>query len=261
MEHVVVFARAPRLGEVKTRLAATAPLSPAECLGLYTAFLEDTVACALASPAAAVTLAFTPAEAEEEVAPLVAAVGGPGHRVACVPQVGPDFDSRFQAAVEEAARRGGTRVVVVGSDAPLLTPHHLAAAFAFLRERGGLVLGPSGEGGTYLVGCRPADGLDFRGAFRDGVELANLAALAGTRGLPLRLLEEVTDVDVQADLITVLSVLQARGAARPHGETWMPRATWASLQALGLAVVRKDGGTREKVLTRQGTTARMAGGR
>jgi len=68
-------------------------------------------------------------------------------------------------------------------------------------------------------------------------------------------------VDVQADPITVLSTLQAREVARPHGETWIRRATRASLQALGLAVVRGDGGTRGKVLSRQSTTARAAGGR
>ncbi|MBI4414377.1 MAG: hypothetical protein HY576_08385 [candidate division NC10 bacterium] len=56
-------------------------------------------------------------------------------------------------------------------------------------------------------------------------------------------------MDGQADLITLLGILQAREVARPHSETWMPRATRASLQALGLAVVRGDGGTR------------MAGGR
>lgn len=66
---------------------------------------------------------------------------------------------------------------------------------------------------------------------------------------------------VQANFITVLSILQAREAARPHGETWIRRATRASLQALGLAVVRVDGGTRGKVLSREATTARVAGGR
>ncbi len=68
-------------------------------------------------------------------------------------------------------------------------------------------------------------------------------------------------MDVQADPISVLSTLQAREAARPHGETWIRRATRASLQALGLAVVRGDGGTRGKLLRRQSTTAQVAGGR
>ncbi len=68
-------------------------------------------------------------------------------------------------------------------------------------------------------------------------------------------------MDGQADLITLLSTLQAREVTRPHSETWMPRAARASLQALGLAVVRGDGGTRGKLLRRQSTTAQVAGGR
>ncbi|MCB9650261.1 MAG: DUF2064 domain-containing protein [Deltaproteobacteria bacterium] len=73
-----------------------------------------------------------------------------------LPQRGATFGARFRAAVEDARALGYREVVVVGLDVPRLDAGCLRAAFAAL-ARGEVVLGPSPDGGVYLVGLGEAD--------------------------------------------------------------------------------------------------------
>ncbi len=243
MDTLLIFAKAPIRGTVKTRLAESTGLDEEAVLRLYRAFLEDTVLMAThtkATPA----LAYTPVEGRPLIEEMLEKVREErGVRVRAFPQEGEDFDARFASAV----RQIDGRVAVIGSDSPQLQPRTVKRAFSFLRRNGGMVLGPSGEGGVYLVGLNGGHGMDFQGVFTGGDELENLSAMAEEGGMPLLLLEELTDVDVKADLITLVSNLRALKYASRFGPCHLPRNTMAAIEGLGLRVVRSKG-TREKDL-------------
>ena len=92
--------------------------------------------------------------------------------------------------------------MVVGSDAPELEPRHVADALAHLEERpDGLVVGPSPDGGFYLLAAaRPLDELLAEVAWLQGDTLASLLAAAQARGIEVSLLAPLADLDRAADL-------------------------------------------------------------
>lgn len=243
MDTLLIFAKAPIQGTVKTRLAETTGLDEEAVLRLYRAFLEDTLLMATHTGAAP-ALAYSPAEGRPVIEEMLEKVREErGVRVRAFPQVGEDFDARFASAMETVEGR----VAVIGSDSPQLQPRTVKRAFSFLKRKGGMVLGPSGEGGVYLVGLNGGHGMDFRGVFTMGDELENLSAMAEERRMPLLLLEELTDVDVKADLITLVSNLKALSYSSRFVPCYLPRNTMAAIEVLGLRVVRSRG-TREKEL-------------
>jgi hypothetical protein len=135
---VVMFARAPRYGAVKTRLARD--IGAAETLRFYRNTLGGVVRRLLRDQRFEIALAVTPDHA---------AAGLP-HGLAIIAQGGGDLGRRMVRAL----RGAGTRpAVVVGSDIPALSASHIRAAFAAL---GGApyVLGPAADGGYWLIGAK-----------------------------------------------------------------------------------------------------------
>src|SRR5438067_343096 len=136
-----VFAKWPRPGAVKTRLGGDARWQAR----VARAFLLDTLGRLSAVPARRV-LAFDPPESEHDFAGLVR---GP---FTLTPQAGGDLGRRLSAFLAAQLGAGASAVVVVGSDSPTLPAGHVGRAFAEL-ESADVVLGPSCDGGYYLLGC------------------------------------------------------------------------------------------------------------
>lgn len=222
---VVVFARAPELGRVKTRLAAA--LGDGTALALHRAFLQDTLAAARAA-GARVVLAHT------------ASGPFPEQRLAdgCVVQRGEGFAARFDAALADAAGLDGAApLVVVGSDAPQVGPAMVRRALDALREVPA-VLGPCSEGGFYLLGFAAAP-VPVAEAFAGPHEAARATRLLRDQGLAPRLLEATFDVDVPGDLVHLLLHLELLEAA---GGPWIPPATTRAVHDLGLQLSPGPGG-------------------
>lgn len=186
--HLVVFARAPRLGAVKRRLARdVGALAAWRFHRLTTARLLRSMA---RDPRWTCWLAVTPDRA---------AVGG---------GLWPETCSRLRQGSGDLGRRMGRilagmppgPVVIVGSDIPAVEPRHVAAAF---RRLGGhdWVLGPASDGGYWLIGAsrRPALRLPFHGV-RWGGPHALADTLANLGRARIALLEELEDVDTGDDL-------------------------------------------------------------
>jgi rSAM/selenodomain-associated transferase 1 len=141
---LLVFARYPRLGQVKTRLGSI--YTPQECLALHEAFTLDTLErTALLS----VDRTAFFAGCEKERAELYL------HRnnfedvgVEC--QAGDDLGERMWNAWRKFSSEY-SRVVIVGTDAPTVPLQHIRAAFRVLEEKP-VVLGPVSDGGYYLIG-------------------------------------------------------------------------------------------------------------
>lgn len=141
---VVVFARAPELGRVKTRLARD--LGDARALSLYR-WLGATVLSSLtADPARpyALTVRVTPPDACDDVRAWV-----PGAD-AYEPQGDGDLGARLARAVDDAFAAGDRAVVLVGTDCVAVTDARVREALAALASHDA-ALGPARDGGYYLL--------------------------------------------------------------------------------------------------------------
>ncbi|MCB2225805.1 MAG: TIGR04282 family arsenosugar biosynthesis glycosyltransferase [Desulfarculaceae bacterium] len=113
------------------------------------------------------------------------------------PQGPGDLGARMLYALHRALSQGAPRAVLVGSDLPGLTGGHAVQALAALEEAP-LVLGPSTDGGYYLIGLSGlAPGLLDPPAWES---LAGVQARAVELGLAAKLLSPLRDLDTPEDL-------------------------------------------------------------
>ena len=205
---VIVMARAPRPGVGKSRLRAVLPNDAR--LRLQEAFLRDAVAIARASGAGDVYLAYTPADAGPQIEAEFSGGAVP------FPQAGGELGARMLAALRNVYDRGHTRMLMIGTDAPLLRPDHLRDALRSLDDAD-LCLGPSEDGGYYLLGCRAVTPELFAGiAWGADTVLDATLRRAAAVGLRTTMLEPLYDVDTPADLDRLLADVTAAGRRVPH---------------------------------------------
>jgi uncharacterized protein len=141
-----VFAKWPRPGFVKTRLAAV--LGAEKAARVAAAFLNDTLnRLAEGEPATRRVVAFTPDEMSRDFADLVSG------RYALRPQGEGDLGARMERFLTAEFAAGAERVILVGADSPTLPVDLVTRAFAEL-EHADIVLGPAADGGYYLIGFR-----------------------------------------------------------------------------------------------------------
>lgn len=216
---ILFFVRAPQPGAVKTRLARD--LGPTATLDLYRAFVADTLE-KLAAGGDPLVVCYAPARARLCVERWL------GEARSYQPQHGADLGARMAAAFADAFAAGWEQAILVGSDLPDLDPALTGQAFKGL-ARCGSVLGPTLDGGYYLVGFT-------RDAFRPGIfagvpwgtpaVFARTLAACGGQGLTPALLPAWRDIDDIDDLRRLAASNNAHRRA-PH--------TWRCLRANGLA--------------------------
>ena len=191
--HLLIFARVPALGRVKSRLAAG--VGQPAALAVYRELLEITRTAAVQAQvpttvwlADAVGSAPTPTEAQEWAAMTTRC------------QQDGDLGERMTAAFATAFAAGAGRVAIIGTDCPGLRAAHLTEAFALLADHE-VVLGPATDGGYYLLALRQPQPELFRNKewSTDSV-LADTVADARRLGCRVALLPALRDVDTAADL-------------------------------------------------------------
>jgi len=196
---LAVMARYPAEGEVKTRLAETIG-APRAC-ALYRAFLLDIEARFARGPRAFVWMFHPPAS---DFAALVA----PG--VQCCPQVGRDLGERLDNCVRQLCGDGFERVIVIGADVPHVRDAWLDEAEQQL-DTADVVLGPSDDGGYYLVAMRAAHDIFTGIAMSTSTVLAETRAKAARANLGVHLLPKSFDIDAAADLERLRRLLEVEG--------------------------------------------------
>jgi len=216
---LVIMAKAPRSGTVKTRLAQTLP-SPA-ITALYCSLLQDTIALAKSLPDVEVAV-MCPETDKADLEHFL------GHSVPVVAQRGEGLAAGLISVFAHFAA-GGRRVIAFNSDSPHLSPSVLEGAFATLANSD-LVLGPTHDGGYYLVGAKAAHPTLFE---NDGLgtssALERLLARAQILKLSSRMTETFYDIDVAEDLVRLAPELALAPARAPRTAAWF--AEWG--QALG----------------------------
>ncbi len=191
---ILVFAKAPRPGLVKTRM--TPPFSPSEAAEFYACLLDDVLEATAESARRLgldAVVAVHPAEACAEIARRAP----PTFRV--VAQCGQDLAQRMRWAVSEAAAGGFSPVLLRGSDSPTLGEGTIEEALATLKGAD-VVISPDLDGGYNLIGLRtPAPAL-FDHPMSTGSVVADTLASASRLGLRARVLAGGFDLDTAADL-------------------------------------------------------------
>lgn len=188
---LILFAKAPRPGFVKSRLARD--LGPDHACAAYLEIV-DTLLGNLA-PIANVEIRFAPDDASAEIAPWLRP-GWTSH-----PQGDGDLGQRLICAFEQACARRKGPVVVIGSDCPDVTPADIEAAGQAL-EGGStdVVLGPARDGGYWLVGAQAVHRTLFEGvAWSTETVLRQTLHAAHAKGLRVTLLRELEDIDTTAE--------------------------------------------------------------
>lgn len=189
-----MFVKAPAPGRVKTRLAAEVGAhSAAE---IYRDLGRCVVsACAGGDAGLETVVWFAPADARAVVRDWLQGLSVAAYRA----QVPGTLGARLSAAFQRHFDDGAHRVIVIGSDCPMVDASVVTQALAALDEDD-LVLGPSHDGGYYLIGLRaPAPQL-FRGiAWSTEAVLEQTLERARQLALSTVQLPTLRDVDTASD--------------------------------------------------------------
>ena len=191
---IVVVAKAPLVGSVKTRLCP--PLTYEQAARLYTGFLLDTVDIALSVPGCAVkAVCPTPQDAMQLAQLLPAEVG-------YFVQPGTGLTAALAGSFEQGLTGGFQKVFCISSDNPTLPASYLEEALAALDRPGiDLVLGPTADGGYYLIGAKMLYPELFSGmVWSTATVLAETLARAGKLGLQTHRLPPWYDLDTGREL-------------------------------------------------------------
>ncbi len=190
---LIVFAKAPIPGEVKTRLCP--PLDPDEAASLHGTLVLDAVERAKGLAGVSLYVAGAPDLAHPFFKVLEGRYGAK-----LLPQRGPDLGARMRQAMQDAFEQGAQDVILTGTDLPTLPRAQLAQALTLIKNQD-IVLGPTTDGGYYLIGLRK-----MVPALFEGIAWSTPSVFAETKnkieqaGLSLGLLPECRDLDTLDDL-------------------------------------------------------------
>ncbi len=208
---LVIMAKAPRPGAVKTRLAQS--LSSAAVTELYRCLLEDTLAMARSLSGVAVAV-MCPESEEQELRHFL------GSAVPVLAQTGEGLAAGLTSVFRHFATAAGQHVIAFNSDSPHLAPSVLDGAFEILVAHD-VVVGPTNDGGYYLVGAKAVHPSLFAGdGMGTGSAFDRLLARVRTLQLSAGFTDVFYDVDVPDDLLRLGRELQVAPARAPRTAAW-----------------------------------------
>src|SRR6202162_6274484 len=209
---LVIMAKAPKPGLVKTRLASS--LSPAAVTDFYCCLLDDTLA--LARALGDVELAIMCPDSDvNELAQLA------GSQASVVAQKGEGLAAGLTSVFAHFAEDRQRRIIAFNSDSPHLPRSVLEDAFETLATHD-VVVGPTHDGGYYLVGATASHPTLFAG---DGMgtssALERLLARARALELSVGFADRFYDIDTADDLSRLARELRLAPARAPRTAEWL----------------------------------------
>ncbi len=215
------MAKAPRPGMVKTRL--TNSLSVEAATALYRCLLDDTLALARSLRDVKVSI-LCPAPDVEDLKQVARGA------VDVVAQKGDGLAAGLTSVFAHFTAPGAQRVVAFNSDSPHLPATILESAFEALTAHD-VVVGPTHDGGYYLVGAKAAHPALFD---RDGMgtetALDALLARARAQQLSVAFTDPFYDIDVKGDLARLAAELRLAPARAPRTALWLEQCGEAAAQ-------------------------------
>jgi rSAM/selenodomain-associated transferase 1 len=211
---LVIFAKAPIPGEVKTRLCP--PLTPDEAAGLHGSFVLDMLERSAAAKQSGIKtdrmgfdrfLACAPSSAH-----VFFKIMEERHGVRLIDQTGDDLGRRMDHAFQMMFGMGYAQVLLVGTDLPTLAESTFPEAFRLLQDHD-LVLGPATDGGYYMIGLtRHVPSLFTDIPWSTDRVLAETRRKAEQLGLKTALLPSERDIDTVEDLKALIHLTRGRSA-------------------------------------------------
>jgi rSAM/selenodomain-associated transferase 1 len=190
---VIVFAKAPVPGAVKTRLVPA--LGAAGAAALHERMVDRALATAVEAAVGPVELCCTPDDPHPVLAALARA-----HDATLAAQGPGDLGQRMRAAFERVLG-GAHAAILIGADCPALTPQHLRDGAAALAGEADAVIAPAEDGGYVLIGLKRAVDSLFAGVGWGGpTVMAETRERLAAAGLRWRELATLWDVDRPEDL-------------------------------------------------------------
>lgn len=214
---LILFTRVPVQGKTKTRLQAA--LTPAQCVEVHCAFLQDLFA-ACNDPRWDLLVFYGqegPLSILQELLP---------DQRQFFPQQGNILGEKMDNAIAQTLAMGYDRCVLVGADLPELHRGIIAAAMQSL-DQSPLVLGPTMDGGYYLIGSRMRCSFVFAGQSYGGSTVfeQTMAAIKAA-GYCCRTVQPLHDVDSPQDLRALADRLHQQPAACAHSRQFLRRLGW-----------------------------------
>jgi rSAM/selenodomain-associated transferase 1 len=208
---LVIMAKAPRPGSVKTRLADG---MPADAIAeLYRCLLEDTLAMVRRNEGVEIAVMCPSSDVDDLSNVLDGAVE-------IVPQSGQGLAAGLVSVFARFAS-AGRRVIALDSDSPHLPDSIVRDAFRLLEDHD-LAVGPTRDGGYYLIGAKASVPALFEGdGMGTGGALELLLARARNLGLSLGFTERFYDIDVAADLVQLAAELRLAPGKAPRTAAWL----------------------------------------
>lgn len=128
-------------------------------------------------------------------------------------QQGQKFGSRLLNAMEQVFKKGYEQIIVVGSDTPELTTKHILSAQEKLKKSN-LVLGPSTDGGIYLLAIRRSHFNFFRQmdiVWQEGKDFQEIICSWTQLGQSFLTIADLRDIDTSYDLVALINKLSHTG--------------------------------------------------
>jgi hypothetical protein len=209
---LVIMAKAPKSGAVKTRLATS--LSPEAVTAFYRCLLNDTLALACSLDDVEVAI-MCPDSDVNELAKLA------GNEASVVAQKGEGLAAGLTSVFAHFADDNQRRIIAFNSDSPHLPRSVLEDAFETLAGHD-VVMGPTHDGGYYLVGAKASHPTLFVG---DGMgtssALERLLSRARALELSIGFAEPFYDIDLAEDLTRLSGELRLSPARAPRTAAWL----------------------------------------
>src|SRR3989440_4477017 len=209
---LVIMAKAPRPGAVKTRLAPS--LSPEAVTAFYCCLLEDTLA--LARSLADVEVAIMCPDTDVNELTQLA-----GSKVSVVAQKGEGLAAGLTSVFAHFAQDHQRRIIAFNSDSPHLPRSVLEDAFETLAAHD-VVVGPTHDGGYYLIGAKASHPSLFA---HDGMgtssALERLLSRARALELSVGFADRFYDIDVADDLTRLAGELRLAPERAPRTARWL----------------------------------------
>jgi rSAM/selenodomain-associated transferase 1 len=205
----MIMAKVPQAGTVKTRLCP--PLAPQTAAILYRAFLLDKIAQVRRLVHARPVIAYTPEDSAGffmELAP----------DFLLIPQQGADLGERLVHSFVQCFAAGYTGVLAIDSDTPTLPTEFLQQAVdQIAAPETDVVIGPTEDGGYYLIGLRAMHRELFDNmAWSTAAVVPETRRRAEARGLKIAWLSPWFDIDTAEDLRRLQAMLLQTTATEPR---------------------------------------------
>jgi rSAM/selenodomain-associated transferase 1 len=217
---VAIMAKAPLAGQVKTRLCP--PLTSETAAALYQSFLLDKIAQVGTLQGITPVLSYGTASARTTFEALLPA------SFLLIPQLGDDLGARLLSTFDQLFERGFSQVMAIDSDTPTLPTAYLEQALQLItRRENDVVLGPTEDGGYYLIGLRQSQPSLFEHMpWSTAQVFPETLRRAAHHGLTVACTPPWYDVDTPDDLRRLEhSLAQMRDGLARHTRRFFARST------------------------------------